>query len=158
MPLLQQLALRATFALGAIAFFTTANSTPMFNESSFAQIKFLEGRWKGLGPDGKEFFEEYVLAGPGEFRSLRHADSTFSKSIDGSTVVLKDGEVVSTWGDFTWRAVSLSSTKACFEPINAPSSFCWEQLSENEVSVTQRWKDAEGKDQSFVLKLNRIVQ
>jgi len=26
----------------------------MFNESSFSQIKFLEGRWKGVGPDGNE--------------------------------------------------------------------------------------------------------
>lgn len=130
----------------------------MFNEASFSQIKFLEGRWKGVGPDGKELFEEYVLAEPGVFRSMRHADSSFSKATDGSTVSLKDGEVVSTWDQFTWRAVHLSATKACFEPMNAPSSFCWERVTANEVSVTQRWKDADGKEQAFVLKLNRVVQ
>ncbi len=130
----------------------------MFNEASFYQIKFLEGRWKGVGPDGKEFFEEYVLAEPKLFKSLRHADSSFSRATDGSTVTLKDGEVVSTWGQFTWRAVSLSATKACFEPMNAPSSFCWERVSADEVNVTQRWTDGQGKEQSFVLRLNRMRQ
>lgn len=128
----------------------------MFNETSFSQIRFLEGRWKGVGPDGKEFFEEYVLAEPGIFRSMRHADASFSKAIDGSTVSLKDGEVVSTWGQFNWKAVSISETKACFEPMNAPSSFCWERVTSNEVSVTQRWKDEQGEDHSFVLKLIRV--
>ena len=41
---------------------TAAHATNMFTESTFAQIRFLEGKWKGVGPDGKDFFEEYVLA------------------------------------------------------------------------------------------------
>jgi hypothetical protein len=128
----------------------------MFTESSFAQIRFLEGKWKGVGPDGKEFFEEYVLAEPSLFKSIRHADASFSKATDGSTVALKDGTVVSTWGQFTWKASLISSTKACFEPINAPSSFCWERVDSDSVTVTQRWTDADGKEQSFVIKLSRF--
>jgi hypothetical protein len=128
----------------------------MFNESSFAQIKFLEGKWKGIGPDGKEFFEEYVLVEPTLFRSMRHADSSFSKVTDGSTVSLKDGVVISTWGQFTWKASVLNAMKACFEPIDAPSSFCWERVAPDAVTVTQRWVGADGKEQSFMLKLSRI--
>jgi hypothetical protein len=128
----------------------------MFTESSFAQIKFLEGRWKGIGPDGKAFFEEYVLAEPTLFRSIRHADATFKKATDGSTVVLKDGVITSTWGQFTWTATLLSASKACFEPVSAPSSFCWERVTQDTVTVTQRWTDSDGKEQSFVLTLNRL--
>ena len=128
----------------------------MFNESSFAQIRFLEGKWRGVGPDGKEFFEEYVLAEPSLLRTIRHADASFSKATDGSTVALKDGAVVSTWGQFTWKASSISHTKACFEPINAPSSFCWERVGPDTVTVAQRWTGADGKEQSFVLKLSRF--
>lgn len=128
----------------------------MFNESSFLQIRFLEGRWKGVGPDGKEFFDEYVLAGPTLLRSVRHADATFSKATDESTVALKDGVITSTWGQFTWKATSLSASKACFEPLQAPSSFCWEQVSPDTVTVTQRWTGSDGKAQSFVLTLNRV--
>ncbi|UXH76747.1 hypothetical protein [Roseateles amylovorans] len=128
----------------------------MFNESSFSQIKFLEGRWKGVGPDGKDFFEEYVLAEPTVFRSIRHADATFSKATDGSTVALKDGVITSTWGQFTWKATSLSDSKACFEPVAAPSSFCWERVAPDTITVTQRWVGSDGKEQSFVLTLNRV--
>ena len=157
MHLSHSLAPRAAVVLCLALSSTLSTASPMFNESSFSQIKFLEGRWKGMGPDGKEFFEEYVLAEPGLFRSLRHADSSFSKATDGSTVALKDGSVISTWGQFTWRATSLSTTKACFEPVNAPSSFCWERVAPDVVTVTQRWAGADGQEQSFVLKLSRVV-
>lgn len=149
---------RAASLLCAAAFSLTAHASTMFNEANFSQIKFLEGKWKGVGPDGKEFFEEYVLAEPSLFKSNRHADSNFSKAIDGSTVSLKDGVITSTWGQFTWKASSLSATKACFDPINAPSSFCWERVAPDTVTVTQRWTGADGKAQSFTLKLSRITQ
>lgn len=128
----------------------------MFNESTFAQIKFLEGRWVGVGPDGKEFYEEYVLVEPTLFRSIRHADASFTKATDGSTVALKDGVITSMWGEFSWKAVLLTASKACFEPINAPSSFCWERVASDTVTVTQRWTGSDGKEQSFRLTLNRV--
>ncbi len=142
--------------LGVAVATTSAHASSMFTESSFAQIRFLEGKWKGIGPDGKEFFEEYVLAEPRLFRSIRYADSSFSKATDGSTVDLKEGAVVSTWGAFTWKASSISATKACFEPVNAPSSFCWERVEPDTVTATQRWTGADGKEQSFVLRLTRF--
>ncbi len=148
--------LEATAAL-ILAFSLNLSAAPtMFNESSFSQIRFLEGRWKGIGPDGEEFFDEYVLSEPTLFRSIRHADGSFNKATDGSTVTLKDGVVTSTWGQFTWMATTLSASKACFEPINAPSSFCWERVAPDTVSVTQRWTGSDGKEQSFVITLNRI--
>lgn len=148
--------LKTAAVLGTAASFNLSATTPMFNESSFAQIKFLEGRWKGVGPDGKEFFDEYVLVEPNLFRSIRHADATFSKATDASTVTLKDGVITSTWGQFTWKATSLSAFKACFEPVDAPSSFCWEQVAPDRMHVTQRWTGSDGKEQSFVLPLNRV--
>jgi hypothetical protein len=147
--------LRTALVLCIAASLNLSAATTMFNESSFSQIKFLEGRWKGVGPDGKDFFDEYVLAEPTLFRSIRHADATFSKATDGSTVALKDGVITSTWGQFTWKATSLSSSKACFEPVDAPSSFCWERVAPDTVTVTQRWTGSDGKEQSFVLTLNR---
>jgi hypothetical protein len=158
MHIMSSTQLPLTVILCAAVIATTAEAMPMFTESSFAQIRFLEGKWKGVGPDGKEFFEEYVLAEPSLFRSIRHADASFSKATDGSTVALKDGTVVSTWGQFTWKASSISASKACFEPINAPSSFCWERVEPDAVTVTQRWIGADGKEQSFVLRLSRITR
>jgi len=39
----------------------------MFNESRFSQIKFLEGRWQGVGHAGKDFFDVYVWLNPLSF-------------------------------------------------------------------------------------------
>lgn len=146
----------AAAALGLAVSFNSSAATIMFDESSFAQIKFLEGRWKGVGPDGKVFYDEYVWVDATLFRSTRHADATFSQAMDASTVALKDGAITSTWGQFTWRAHLLSASKACFEPVNAPSSFCWELVAPDTVTVTQRWTGADGQAQSFVLTLERV--
>lgn len=146
--------LLALFCAASLAL--TAQAAPMFNASSFALLQFLEGRWQGVGPGGKAFFDEYRLVEPGLLRSMRHADASFSKVIDGSTVALQEGEIVSTWGQFRWKASSLVEGKACFEPVQAPSSFCWERVDADTVTVTQRWTGADDKPQSYVLKLSRI--
>ena len=129
----------------------------MIDQAQFSQLKFLEGRWQGTGPDGKPFFEEYVFAAPTELHSNRYADATFSRRTDGSTVTLTDGAVISRWGDFTWKAALITATKACFEPVNAPSSFCWELIDARNATATQRWTGADGKEQSFVIPLMRLA-
>lgn len=124
--------------------------------SSFAQIRVLEGRWRGVGPDGKAFFDEYLLSEPTVFRSIRDADGAFNEVTDGGTVTLRDGFITSTWCEFTWKATTLTVSKACFEPVNAPSSFRWEHEEADTGTVTQRWTDSDGKEQSFLITLNRV--
>lgn len=105
----------------------------MFTTQDFAQLEFLEGRWQGKGPGGSTFYEQYSFHGSHEMKSSRFADSSF--------VSLQYGKVISVWNQFSWQASELSAGKACFSPINAPSSFCWEQISDTLVHVTQRWSD-----------------
>ena len=127
----------------------------MFTSSDFDQLRFLEGRWIGKAPDGSAFYEEYTFIGEGKMRSDRHSDSSYSKSTDGSIVALQSGQVTSTWNEFTWTASEIMPGKACFEPVNAPSSFCWERKSDTEVHVTQRWTDESGAPQEYVVPLRR---
>lgn len=150
------LLLRTAAALCSATSLNLTAATTMFNESDFSRIRFLEGRWRGVGPDGKAFFDEYVRTEPTLLRSVRHADGSFNQPTDGSSVALKDGVVTSTWGQFTWKATTLSDSRACFEPINAPSSFCWELVAPDTVTVTQRWTGSDGKEQSMVLTLHRV--
>jgi len=62
----------------------------MFTTADFLHLKFLEGRWEGIAPDGNPFYEEYSLVSGSEMRSRRYADATFSEAQDGSTVVLHE--------------------------------------------------------------------
>lgn len=148
------------FFLGTavVSLFCACTSIPerhVFTSNDFEHLKFLEGRWIGKAPDGSAFYEEYTFTGQDTMRSDRHADSTYSKSTDKSKVALQSGQVTSTWNEFTWIASEIGPGKACFEPVNAPSSFCWERKSDTEVHVTQRWKDEKGAPQEYVVPLRR---
>ncbi|MEO7431666.1 MAG: hypothetical protein ABIR62_06505 [Dokdonella sp.] len=128
----------------------------MFTPSDFSHLKFLEGRWVGTGPDGKPFYEQYSFSNDAQMQSSRFADSTFGEVTDGSSVSLLEGRITSHWNEFTWEASTVVPGKACFDPINAPSSFCWERTSDSTVEVTQRWKDEHGNDQTYVVPMRRL--
>lgn len=148
--------LLSTFLLAATALSANAGDTvPVFTESDFQQLKFLEGRWQGRDPQGKLFYEQYDFPDALTLRSLRFASADFAKSTDSSTVSFEDGAIVSRWGQFSWRAAQVTPDKACFEPIAAPSAFCW-SVSGARLNVVQRWKDASGKEQSMTLPLTRV--
>jgi hypothetical protein len=128
----------------------------MFTVSDFAHLRFLEGRWIGKGPDGSDFYDEYLFSSKFEIRSNRYPDDTFTTPSDGSTVALQNGQVTSTWREFSWQASELTPGRACFAPVKAPSSFCWERVSDSEVHVTQRWSDENGDSQVYVVPLRRL--
>lgn len=144
--------LLATTAAAANA----GDNAPTFTENDFRQLKFLEGRWMGTDPTGAAFFEQYDFPDAATLRSQRFAAADFSAATDGSTVTLKDGEVISRWGDFSWRASEITPDKACFVPLKAPSAFCWKRVDATALTVTQNWKDGTGKDQSMTMTLKRV--
>lgn len=127
----------------------------MFSLDDFAQLQFLEGRWKGIAPDGKEFFEEYTRPEPEVFQSHRFPDSAFTGHTDGATISLKDGEVISEWGDFTWKASSIDAAGAAFEPVSAPSRFTWRRVDAATLEAQQHWT-ADGKEQEYTLQLKKV--
>ena len=128
----------------------------MFSIEDFAQLQFLVGRWRGESADGKPFFEEYDHPEAKVFQSHRYADESFAERNDGSTIAYADGEVTSTWGDFTWRASIIGADGAVFEPVNAPSRFEWRRVDESTLEAHQRWT-AEGKEQQHTIRLARVI-
>lgn len=99
----------------------------VFTEQDLAKLSFLKGRWVGTAPDGSEFFEEYDFPSSSTFRSRRYEDASFAKSTDSNTVAVKDGKLISTWGQFTWEATRVDEGLAEFRPLAAPSSFTWKR-------------------------------
>ena len=135
---------------------TTHTPAPMFTAADLSHLRFLEGRWKGIGPDGNAFYEAYDFPDAVTFRSRRFPDATFSASTDSSVVTLQDGAIISRWGEYTWKAVEITPVLACFEPLNAPSSFCWRRAGASSAEAVQRWTDGEGKAQSYTVPLERL--
>lgn len=128
----------------------------MFSVDDFARLRFLEGRWRGEAPDGTPFHEQYDHPAPDVYRSRRFSDATFTEHSDGSTITFQDGEVVSQWGEFTWRASSIAPDAASFDPVNAPSHFSWHRIDTDTLEARQRWS-ADGKEQRYTITLTRIA-
>jgi len=128
----------------------------VFTERDMDKLTFLIGRWSGKAPDGSTFYEEYSRPDPTKLQSRRFKDASFSETSDGSTVALRGGKLISTWGDYSWQATSVEDGTVSFSPLNAPSSFSWRRIDSNTVLVTQNWKDEKGAAQSYALELKRI--
>ena len=128
----------------------------MLTAQDLEKLGFLIGRWSGKAPNGSTFFEEYSRPEPTLVRSQRYKDASFSDAVDGSTVALKDGKLISTLGEFTWEAAVIEDGKVSFSPVNAPSSFSWRLIDADTVDVTQNWTEEKGAAQSYALELKRV--
>jgi hypothetical protein len=154
------LAAALAIATGAGAVAAAADDpleTPiMFSQAQFDHLQFLLGDWRGTAPDGSVFYERYQRDGPTRMQSLRFATDAFADASDGSTLVWHEGRVEAKWGEFTWQASRIGPAEACFEPVNAPSAFCWQADGPDRLAVTQRWTDAEGAGQSAHIAMTRM--
>ena len=126
--------------------------------ASFRQLSFMEGRWRGVGPDGVPFYEHHRFVDDSTMRSYRFLDSTFATAEDSSTVALVADRIESSWGDFRWRASAVDSASIRFEPLEGtPNRFTWHRVSQDTLMVRQEWTDDEGRDQSLLLSLKRLA-
>jgi len=121
----------------------------MFDTDTMDHLAFLEGRWIGTGPDGRPFYEGYRRVDRNTLVSERYEDATYAKVVDGSTVTLEDGAIISRWGDYSWRADDVRAGYASFAPVEAPSAFTWRRIDDDTVQVTQRWTDDAGTEQTY---------
>lgn len=127
-----------------------------FAAADFARLSFLEGRWTGTGPDGSVFFDIYDRPDAVTLRSRRYADAGFTTPMDESKVTLEDGQIISRWGPYAWRAVRVEDGHVAFEPVQAPSAFHWRAIDPDTVEVEQRFTGPDGAPQRYVLTLRRV--
>ncbi|MBC3767083.1 hypothetical protein [Neptunicella marina] len=144
------------FIGGLILFISACSSTPPLpGQQRFEQLDFLLGEWVGKAPDGSEFYEAYSFDSQYQIRSTRYKDRAFSVAGDSSIIRLEQGEVISVWNDFSWKASDITDNRACFVPLEAPSSFCWEKTDSDHLRVTQKWTDQQGVPQQYTIDLVR---
>lgn len=126
----------------------------MFSIDDFAKLQFLQGRWKGTNPDGKEFTEEYQRPEPGVLQSHRRDGAQSGEAKAGAPITLEEGEILSRWGEHTWRAAEIHPDGATFTPVSAPSTFIWRLVDDATLEATQRW-NADGREQEHTVRLTR---
>jgi len=130
----------------------------MFSLDDFGKLQFLEGRWKGQSADGKDFYEEYDRPDQRTFRSRRYNSDAFTDHSDGSTISFLDGEVLSTWGEFTWRASEIGTAHASFAPVQAATQFTWRRIDDSTLEAHQRWSTDGGEEQQHTIRMTKVIQ
>ncbi|THC43193.1 hypothetical protein [Massilia sp. Mn16-1_5] len=128
----------------------------MFSLDDFGKLQFLEGRWQGQSSDGKAFYEQYDRPDQRTFRSRRFSDAGFTEHSDGSTISFLDGEVLSSWGEFTWRASEIGAAHATFAPVQAPTQFTWRRIDDNTLEARQRWS-TDGNEQQLTIRMTKVI-
>ena len=126
-----------------------------YTDADVFALGFLKGRWTGTGPDGKAFYEQYDFPDAIVLRSQRY-DETFTTPGESSTVFARGGDIISQWGEFTWKAAEVRDGYIAFTPVNAPSSFSWRRVDADTVEVLQQWTGEDGRPQSYAMMLKRV--
>ena len=129
----------------------------MFSLDDFGKLQFLEGRWQGQNSDGKAFYEQYDRPDQRTFRSRRFSDAGFTEHSDGSTISFLDGEVLSSWGEFTWRASEIDAVHATFAPVQAPTQFTWRRIDDSTLEAHQRWS-TDGNEQQLTIRMTKVIK
>ena len=131
--------------------------TSGYTASDFSHLRFLEGVWQGAAPDGSRFRDRYTFTDATTLKSERLSNDVASEPTDSSTVTFANARIISRWGEFEWTASEVRDGFVNFEPLGqTPGSFSWTRVDADHVDVTQRWTDAEGVDQRYVISLERV--
>lgn len=111
--------------------------------AQFAQLRWLEGRWRGEGGGVPPFFEGYRWADDSTIRKYDFADSTFSAPTDSGDVQLRAGQVRNGSPRQSWVAVALDSVSIRFAPERgATNGFEWRRGAAGSWTARLTWDSA----------------
>jgi hypothetical protein len=105
-----------------------------FSPAQFAELRWLEGTWRGWLPDGGFFYERYEVASDTTIRMYAFSDSTLTQTSDSARIVLRGGRIYNE-GGARWVATHIDSSGIHFAPERGASNrFTW--MPENPDSWT----------------------
>ena len=96
----------------------------------FAQLRWLEGTWRGSGASGTEqapFYERYRVVDDTTMAMESFSDSTLTTRTGESRIVLTGGRVLNreTGGDRSSGAVKVDASSIDFVPVNRGFTYSW---------------------------------
>jgi hypothetical protein len=131
---------------------TTANQTApaavpaaaskAVSTADLANLKWIEGAWKGTGDVEKPFFELYRFEDDSTLAVDSFDDESLGKVTETSRFVLKDGQ----FGNSNYAATDITKDSVTFAPIaKARNTFTWRKKSADLWEAVLEWPATESK-------------
>jgi hypothetical protein len=103
------------------------------DRSKLAEMKWLEGRWRGTGADTPTFYERYSFPTDSTMVAVNYRDSTMTEIADSTIYTLNDGQLSNTGNGPQWVLSAIGGDSIRFEPLaRASNSFTWRRISADE--------------------------
>ena len=102
-----------------------------FTRAQFAELRWLEGDWRGSMPNGQPFFERYRVTSDSTIQMHAFADSTMTQATDSSRVYWRDNRIYS--GSESVRSVvaRIDSAGVHFVPDGSSGyHYTWKQTGD----------------------------
>lgn len=114
-------------------------------ENELQRLRWIEGDWWGIEPNGEKFFEGYHFRDDSTMVTLTYADSTYGKLAGSGTIELRRNILTSRGGELAWTATVVSAKEVRFDPIGkANNSFTWVRQDADHWLATLYWKNENG--------------
>jgi len=116
---------------------------PTFTPAGFAQLRWIEGAWQGVGGEGTDqepFFEGYRMVDDSTMRTYTYDDAENPVPSDSGTITLRGGIVETGSEGSRYVATDLAEGRIHFEPaFGARNAFTWERTSPDAWTATLTW-------------------
>ena len=123
----------------------------------FAQLRWLEGTWRGSGDEQPTFYERYAFVDDSTIRAESASDSTFPNPEEGSAIRLREGHVVTGDSVYAWAVTSIDARTVRFDPVSgATNAFTWTSESDSAWTARLMWNDSQGRAQERVYQMRRM--
>jgi len=128
-----------------------------YSLAQFAQLRWLEGRWRGALPDGGFFYEQYRWLDDSTIVMHAFGDSAFARATDSARVTLRYGVVANEGISARWVATRLDSAAVEFVPRRGASNgFSWVRESPDRWTATLQSPSRDGGIRRTVYHMERI--
>jgi hypothetical protein len=106
----------------------------------FAQLRWLEGTWRGHGVNQSSFYERYRVADDSTMLMESFEDSTLARVTSASRVELRAGQLANVGDGARWVATQVDAGRVTFAPVEgARNTFIWRRASADAWTATLSW-------------------
>lgn len=101
------------------------------SREQFAQLRWIEGTWRGTGDGQAPFYERYDVVDDTTILMQSFSDSTLRTTTDESRIVLTGGRVLQReeGSDRVSGAARIDATSIAFVPVNRGFTYSWRRGS-----------------------------